>query len=164
LSGIAVVFVVFVAQRIDTLATMGIVWIVSAMISVVPGILIRRIWPNHFRDYDLKNQASRYFGLRSRIAGAVVLLISAGLLWVVVANWSDFDDWKVIAGGIFGLVLGGYYLVTGKRAATPGQFILEGKLSIDDPGGSQSLQPSDVTTSAPNKRFHTDARNGSARG
>jgi hypothetical protein len=113
------------------LVTYALVWMSATAISIVPGVFLRLKWPEHFRDYDRKTQSSPSFGLRSRIAGAVAMLLGGEILWFSVTQGYGVDEWKIFVGGIASLALGAYYLITGNRAVTPQQFILEGKLHVD---------------------------------
>lgn len=70
--------------------------------------------------------------MRSRIIGGIALLL--GLL-MVVAMLLDSKPlaWKPFLGGVLFIGLGGYYLFTGRRAASMKEFVVEGKLGHDDP-------------------------------
>jgi hypothetical protein len=68
--------------------------------------------------------------MRSRIVGGIALLL--GLMIVAITFISNKPiEWKPFLGGLLFIGMGGYYLFTGKKAATMGEFIAEGKLSHD---------------------------------
>jgi hypothetical protein len=69
--------------------------------------------------------------MRSRIVGGVALVL--GLLVVVLMLMDPKPmEWKPLLGGLAFIGLGGYYLLTGRRAASMKEFVVEGKLSHDD--------------------------------
>ena len=70
--------------------------------------------------------------MRSRIVGLIALLLGLLILWAILSD-SKPIAWKPLLGGVAFIGLGGYYLVTGRRAATREEFVREGKLSHDDP-------------------------------
>jgi hypothetical protein len=69
--------------------------------------------------------------MRSRIMGGVAVILGALILYVVAVDKKPLEI-KPLLGGIAFVGLGGYYLITGKRAATKREFIMEGKLGFDD--------------------------------
>ena len=69
--------------------------------------------------------------MRSRVMGGVAVVLGVLVIWAVFADDKPLAI-KPLLGGIAFIGLGGYYLVTGKRAATRGEFIREGKLAHDD--------------------------------
>jgi len=69
--------------------------------------------------------------MRSRIMGGVAVILGALILYVVAVDKKPLEL-KPLLGGIAFIGLGGYYLITGKRAATKREFIMEGKLGFDD--------------------------------
>ncbi|HEX4328146.1 MAG TPA: hypothetical protein VH105_15090 [Burkholderiales bacterium] len=69
--------------------------------------------------------------MNSRITGGVAVVLGALILYAVAVDKKPLDI-KPLLGGIAFVGLGGYYLITGKRAATKREFIMEGKLGFDD--------------------------------
>lgn len=69
--------------------------------------------------------------MRSRIIGGIALLLGLLILAVMLLD-SKPIEWKPFLGGVVFVGLGGYYLFTGRRAASMKEFIVEGKLSHDD--------------------------------
>ena len=77
--------------------------------------------------------------MRSRIVGAVALLFGLAIM-VMLFQDSKPLAWKPFLGGVLFVGLGGYYLFTGRRAASMNEFIVEGKLYHDDAPGSKARQ------------------------
>lgn len=66
--------------------------------------------------------------MRSRIVGGVAFVL--GFIMVIALLFGSAPiQWKPLLGGVIFIALGGYYLFTGKRAASLGEFVKEGKLS-----------------------------------
>jgi hypothetical protein len=69
--------------------------------------------------------------MRSRIIGGIAVLLGLLILAVMLLD-SKPMEWKPLLGGVVFVGLGGYYLFTGRRAASMKEFIVEGKLGHDD--------------------------------
>jgi len=69
--------------------------------------------------------------MRSRVMGGVAVTLGVLVLWAIFADNKPLAI-KPLLGGLAFIALGGYYLITGKRAATRAEFIHEGKLAHDD--------------------------------
>lgn len=70
--------------------------------------------------------------MRSRITGGIGFLLGLVIIAVMLFRKEPFEL-KPFLGGLAFLGLGGYYMITGKRAATKEEFIRDGKLAHDDP-------------------------------
>jgi len=69
--------------------------------------------------------------MRSRIMGGAALILGLLFMYVVLTD-SKALAIRPLLGAVAFIGLGGYYLITGKRAATRSEFINEGKLAHDD--------------------------------
>lgn len=70
--------------------------------------------------------------MRSRIVGGVGLAFGLAIVVLMLMGETPLE-WKPLLGGIAFIGLGAYYLCTGKRAASVKEFVVDGKLSHEDP-------------------------------
>jgi len=68
--------------------------------------------------------------MRSRIVGGIALLLGLVAMYAVLSSKKPIEG-EALLGGLLFIGMGGYYLFTGKKAATMDEFILDGKLSHD---------------------------------
>jgi hypothetical protein len=71
--------------------------------------------------------------MRSRIVGSIALALGVLILATVFFSSQPFSLAPFLGGVLF-VVLGGYYLFTGRKAGTLKQYVAEGKLTDDKNG------------------------------
>lgn len=97
--------------------------------------------------------------MRSRIVGGVALLLGLSIVILMFASSKPLE-FKAFLGGLLFIGMGGYYLFTGKKAATMSEFIVDGKLDHDTSSGDSPktmLSLAEEATTSPDPVARSEA-------